>query len=112
MESSPAPPLQLSVRELAERLSRGDALTIVDVREAEELRIASFPGALHIPLATLPLRLADLPKDRTLVLACHHGNRSMMAVRFLRAQGRTDVLNLDGGIEAWARDVDPKVKRY
>ena len=60
----------------------------------------------------VPLRLADLPTDRTIVLACHHGGRSMQALRFLRAHGYTRLLNLDGGIDAWSCDVDPTVPRY
>jgi rhodanese-related sulfurtransferase len=104
--------LELSARELAERLARGEDLLLVDVREASEIAIARFPNALHMPLATVPLRLADLPTDRTIVLACHHGGRSMQALRFLRAHGYTRLLNLDGGIDAWSCDVDPTVPRY
>lgn len=84
---------------------------MIDVREADELAIARFPAAVHIALATLPLRFAELPAG-PLVMACHHGGRSMHALEFLRAHGRTDVQNLEGGIDAWARDVDPKVARY
>lgn len=111
MDSRTAPPTQLSARELARRLSAGEALTVIDVREADELAIARFPVAVHIALATLPQRFAELPPG-PLVVACHHGARSMHALKFLRAQGRTDVQNLEGGIDAWARDVDPKVARY
>lgn len=111
MESDPQLPAQLTARDLAARLSRGDALTVIDVREADELAIARFPDAVHIPLATLPLRMAELPAG-PLVIACHHGGRSARAVQFLRSHGRTDVANLDGGIDAWAADVDPKLARY
>ncbi|MEY4374237.1 MAG: hypothetical protein RL760_403 [Candidatus Eisenbacteria bacterium] len=112
MTPSAGGPVDLSVRELAQRLERGDDLLIVDVREASELAVARFPNALHVPLATVPLRLAELPTDRTLVLACHHGGRSMRALQFLRSRGYTDLLNLDGGIDAWAREVDPAMRRY
>ncbi len=105
-------PVDLSARELAQRLARGDDLLLVDVREASELAVARFPNALHVPLATVPLRLADLPTDRTIVLACHHGGRSMRALQFLRSRGYTALLNLEGGIDAWSRDVDPSVRRY
>lgn len=104
--------VDLSARELAQRLARGDDLLLVDVREASELAVARFPNALHVPLATVPLRLADLPTDRTIVLACHHGGRSMRALQFLRSRGYTALLNLEGGIDAWSRDVDPSVRRY
>lgn len=113
MDTSPASrPSQLTVRELADRLQRGDDLVLIDVRESSELAIASFPRAIHVPLAMIPLRLAEIPRDRPVVLACHHGNRSGLAQQFLRAQGYTDVINLKGGIDAWSREVDPGVARY
>ncbi len=110
--SQPSRAAQLTARELAQRLERGDDLVLLDVREASELAVARFPHAQHLPLATLPLRLAEVPRDRTVVVACHHGGRSARAQQFLRAQGYTDVWNLEGGIDAWATDVDPTVKRY
>lgn len=103
---------RITARELSQRLQQGDDLLLVDVREADELAIARFPHALHIPLATVPLRLAELPTDRTIVLACHHGGRSMQALQFLKARGYTALLNLEGGIDAWSRDVDRAVARY
>ena len=102
----------ISVRELAEALSRGDDVQIVDVREAHELAIARFPSALHVPLGTLPARVKELPTSRTLVLACHHGQRSQRALEWLRAQGFTRLQNLTGGIDAWSREVDSTVPRY
>lgn len=112
MDPSPATRWELSARELAERLQRGDDLVVIDVREARELAIAKFPAARHIPLATLPHRLADIPRERTVVLACHHGARSAHALQFLSGQGYSELLNLLGGIDAWSRDVDPSVARY
>jgi rhodanese-related sulfurtransferase len=113
MDPSPTPGASsCTARELAERLKRGDDLVLLDVREASELAVARFPAAQHLALATLPLRLADVPRDRTVVVACHHGGRSARAQQFLRAQGYMNVINLEGGIDAWSRDVDPAVARY
>lgn len=112
MDPSPSTRKELSARELAERLQRGDDVVLVDVREGSELTIARFPAALHVPLATLPLRLADVPRDRTVVVACHHGVRSALALKFLSGLGYSQLFNLVGGIDAWARDVDPSVARY
>lgn len=112
MAPSSGGPVDITARELAQRLERGDDLLLVDVREASELAVAKFPNALHIPLALVPLRLAELPTDRTIVLACHHGGRSMRALQFLRSRGYTDLRNLDGGIDAWACEVDPSLRRY
>ena len=102
----------VSVRELAAAIARGDSLLIVDVREKHELAIASFPEALHVPLRTLPARASELPRDRTLVLACHHGQRSQNALEFLQRQGFTRLQNLTGGIDAWSLEVDKTVPRY
>ncbi len=105
-------PFALLARELAERLARGEDLFIVDVREAHELAIARLPGALHLPLGQIPARAHELPTDRTLVLACHHGARSMRALEVLRERGFTRLRNLSGGIDAWSREVDSAVPRY
>jgi rhodanese-related sulfurtransferase len=85
---------------------------LVDVREDWEREAAAIPGTLHIPLGELPARLSELPEDRPIVLHCHHGGRSMQAATWIAHQGYDDVANLDGGIEAWSRDIDPTIPRY
>jgi rhodanese-related sulfurtransferase len=67
---------------------------------------------LHLPMASLPLRLAEIPRTQPVVCICHHGARSAQVVAFLLRQGYTSVYNLAGGIEAWATHVDPGVPRY
>ncbi|MBI4059894.1 MAG: sulfurtransferase [Elusimicrobia bacterium] len=84
---------------------------LLDVRRPEEYERARLEGAVLIPLAELPGRLAELPKDLPLVVLCHHGMRSAHAVHHLREAG-FDALNLAGGIDAWSRDVDPRVPIY
>lgn len=101
----------LNVHELHEQLRRG-AVTVLDVREDEELAIARLPGALHIPLQELPQRLAEVPRDTPLAVLCHHGMRSAMATRWLMQQGHADVANIDGGIDAWSCLIDAGVPRY
>ena len=108
----PATRSDVSARELADALARGDDVLIVDVREPFELAIARFPGALHVPLGTLPARAQELPATRTLVLACHKGTRSQRALELLRERGFTRLQNLTGGIDAWSREVDSTVPRY
>jgi adenylyltransferase/sulfurtransferase len=103
---------EISARELAERLSRGEELVVIDVREPHELAIARFPGALHVPLRTVPARAAELPRAPLLVLACHKGVRSMRALEILREMGFTRLKSLAGGIDAWSREVDSSVPRY
>ncbi len=102
----------IGAREVADRIARGEDLVIVDVREPHELAIAHFPHALHVPLGVLPLKAHELPATRTLVLACHHGARSMRALELLRERGFSQVRNLAGGIDAWSLEVDNTVPRY
>jgi len=104
--------LEITVRELSDRLARGDDLLLVDVREPHELAIAKFPGAVHVPLRAVAARAAELPRDRLLVLTCHKGIRSMRALEILRELGFSRLKNLAGGIDAWSREVDSGVPRY
>jgi rhodanese-related sulfurtransferase len=102
----------ISVRELADMRSTGKRHTVLDVREARELDVCRLDGALHIPMAEVPARAEELPTDRPLVVVCHHGARSQMVVDFLRDAGFDNAFNLDGGIEAWACEIDPSMRRY
>jgi rhodanese-related sulfurtransferase len=85
---------------------------LLDVRELSELALARLGGETHIPLALLPLRVAELDPSRRMVVMCHHGARSAMAIRWLREHGFEKLHNLAGGIDAYSRDVDPAVPRY
>ena len=105
-------PDAISVHELADMRSSGKALTVLDVREARERDVCRLKGALHIPMAQISARTDDLPADQLLVVLCHHGVRSQMVVDFLRSAGFDNAVNLDGGIDAWACDVDPSMPRY
>jgi sulfur-carrier protein adenylyltransferase/sulfurtransferase len=84
---------------------------LVDVREPDEHEICRIEGATLIPLAQLPGRLAELPKDTAIVVHCHHGGRSAQAVGFLNQQGY-QATNVAGGIDAWSEQIDPAVPRY
>ena len=102
----------ISPRELAARMKQPDSPLLVDVREPSEAALARIEGALLIPLKTLPQHLDELDKTREIVLCCHHGVRSLMALGFMKRAGFSKLLNLKGGIAAWSRDVDPKVPHY
>jgi rhodanese-related sulfurtransferase len=80
----------------------GGTLVLIDVREPDERRAARPPGSLHIPLADLPARLDELPRDRTAAFICRSGNRSAKAARVAADHGRTGV-NVRGGLLAWTR---------
>jgi len=105
-------PQEISVGELKRRLDAGEALALLDVREPWELDIGRMVDAISIPLNSLPAGIEKLPKDRPLVVLCHHGMRSQLAVEWLRANGLENAVNLAGGIDAWARQVDRQMKVY
>ncbi len=103
---------ELDPATLAARLSRGDALVVLDVREPWEFDLASLPNSTLVPLSALPTAANRLDPELEYVVLCHHGMRSDMAASWLRTQGFTRVLNLVGGIDAWSCEVDPLVPRY
>jgi adenylyltransferase/sulfurtransferase len=103
---------EITARELQAKRERGDPFQLVDVREPHEYRIAHLPDAVLMPLNTLPAHVHELDSSREIVLHCHHGQRSMRALEFLRQSGFRKLKNLRGGIDSWSRDVDPAVPRY
>ncbi|MEH2326964.1 MAG: rhodanese-like domain-containing protein [Nostoc sp.] len=108
---------QISVQELAQRLSSGDvSIQLVDVREPQELEIASIEGFVNLPLSQFTEwgdKVPNLfnPQAETLVL-CHHGIRSAQMCQWLIAQGFTNVQNISGGIDAYSLLVDHSIPQY
>lgn len=89
-----------------------EAPLLVDVREPWEFAYCRIDGAMSVPLGEIPRRRDELPRERALVMVCHHGRRSQHAAMILAGSGFSHVYNLQGGVEAWAVDVDPAMKRY
>jgi rhodanese-related sulfurtransferase len=103
----------LTPSELKTRLQNGgEPPVLVDVREAWEYAICHIDGSIHIPMAEISGALDDLDLDAETVLICHHGIRSQEIADFLAANGFTRVYNLEGGIDAWAKTIDPDMKQY
>jgi rhodanese-related sulfurtransferase len=106
----------LSPEELAEALRKNGGSksgpVLLDVREPFERETAAILPSLHIPMNDVPDRHAELPRDRRIVVYCHHGTRSEMVAAWLEQEGFTDVANLTGGIDAWSVKVDRSVPRY
>ncbi len=90
---------------------KGDVV-LLDVREPQEIAIASIPGAVHVPMREIPARLRELQNDKPVVVMCHSGSRSRQVAGFLLSAGFSDVFNLSGGIDAWSQKVDPHTPRY
>jgi molybdopterin/thiamine biosynthesis adenylyltransferase/rhodanese-related sulfurtransferase len=102
----------LSVQELKRKLDARETIQLIDVREPFEFEIAKIDGAKLIPLGQLGDRLDELSRHAQTVVHCHRGPRSAQAVQTLRRAGFTNVYNLEGGIDAWARQIDPELQRY
>ena len=102
---------QLSVKDLKRRIDAGEDVYILDVREPYEYRIAQIGGKL-IPQTDVPNRLAEIDRDREIIVQCRSGVRSQRIAEFLKQQGYPRVVNLAGGILAWADEIDPKMQKY
>lgn len=102
----------IEAKELGARLRGGERLRLIDVREPHEWEIAHIEGAELVPLASLPEHLHDFDSAEDMVVVCKSGSRSAQAVDLLRRAGFRKVKNLRGGINAWAREVDPSLPVY
>jgi rhodanese-related sulfurtransferase len=104
---------QMLPRDLAARLrDRNEPPLLLDVREPWEYGICRIEGAQSLPMRQIPAALDELDRDRELVVICHHGIRSQQVAMYLDHQGFRNVINLQGGVAAWARDVDPAMPTY
>lgn len=106
----------MSVETLAQRLAAGDDLHLVDVREPDEVALASLPGFVNLPLSQFGLWgdtiHSRLEADRETAVLCHHGMRSAQMCAWLAQQGFTHLHNISGGIDAYSTMVDRSVPRY
>ena len=103
---------EISSQELKQKLDTNESVLLLDVREQSEYDIVHLEGARLIPLNTLPQHVESLPSDQEIVVYCHHGTRSLYAVAYLQQNGFIDAKNLIGGIDQWAAEIDPTLKRY
>lgn len=102
---------QITVQELKQRFDRGDDVYIIDVREPFEYQIANLGGKL-IPMNEVPNRLGEIDRGREVIVQCKMGGRSQKIAEYLKQSGYPRVINLEGGIIAWADQIDPNVKKY
>ncbi len=110
-EGSAGEGLDITAPELAERV-KTNHLKLLDVREPHELEISALPNAVNIPLGQLAARLAELNSADDMVVFCKGGTRSARALELLASAGFKKVKNLKGGINSWAKEVDPSLPVY
>lgn len=99
---------EMNAETLNRKISDGEDITIVDVREEEEVAEGMIPGAVHVRLGELPHRYDELNKEDHHVLVCRSGRRSMKASEFLKDNGFSNVTNLEGGMLSWSGDLSYK----
>ena len=104
---------EVSHTELKSLLDSGAEVMLLDVREPSELQVARISGSKHIPMGDIPARFTqELDPDSHIVVLCHHGVRSLNVTAWLRQQGFDKVQSLRGGIDRWAREIDPSISLY
>ena len=101
----------MSATELAEHLEDTSPL-LLDVREPWEFEICHIDGSINLPMSQIPAHLEQLEDAGEIVLICHHGIRSLRVAGYLQQALDATLINLDGGVEAWAREVDPEMAVY
>jgi rhodanese-related sulfurtransferase len=105
----------LTPREYAERwptASAAEDAVLLDVREPAELALAAISFAERIPMGEIPARYRELDNNKTIVVMCHSGVRSLQVAHYLMAHGFARVINLAGGIDAWSQQIDSSIPRY
>ena len=103
--------LEITPAQLDAMLRGDDPPVVVDVREPWEAEICGIEGSQLIPMSSLPQRLQEIPRGRTIAVVCHAGQRSYYAAAWLLAQG-LEAVSIAGGVDAWAIEVDQTMKRY
>lgn len=106
------PHQDISPEELQARLNAGANVVLLDVREPMEWAIGHLADAVHIPMRSVPSRIAELDPEVETIVYCHHGSRSAAVAAMLRQAGFRDVRNLTGGIDRWSTTVDAGIPRY
>ncbi len=106
--------LEISVTDVKALLDAGEKVTLLDCRQPEERAIVQLPDSEFIPMNELPERAAELEpyREASMIVYCHHGQRSEMVTRWLREQGFSQAQNMAGGIDAWAQLIDTTLPRY
>ena len=103
--------IEIDPQSLRKMLEAEQPFFFLDCREPQEYEVARIDGATLIPMSEIQRRLDEIPKDRPVVVYCHHGMRSMNVTLWLRSNA-VEAQSLAGGIDRWSAEIDPNVPRY
>lgn len=103
---------EITPEELKARLDTNDRPVLLDVRQDWEMQLCRLDNSVHIPIEEIEMRTDELSPDDEIVVYCHQGVRSAAVAEYLRQLGFRDVKNLAGGLDRWARTIDPRMRRY
>ena len=98
--------------QLKQRLAQGAAPELIDVRDPWEFETCRIEGSINIPMSDIVSLHDRLDRQTEKVIICHHGMRSLQVAHFLESNGFAAVINLEGGIDLWARTIDPDMPQY
>ena len=104
--------LSISAEELKTRLEAGQTPVMLDVREEWEFEICNIAGSVNISMSDTDKMLETLNPDNETVVICHHGMRSFQVASFLKENGFNNIMNLEGGVDSWAKTVDSTMAQY
>ena len=105
-------PIEVDVHQAVAILNENPEACLLDVREPAEIQASRLENTINIPMMQLPFMLHVLPRDKPILVLCHHGARSLRAAGFLRSSGMISAQSIRGGIDAWSLEIDPTVPRY
>ena len=103
---------EIDVKTLNQKLSSKEDFILLDVRTENEVFISSIEGSMHIPMNSIPARMNELDKNKEIVVQCKSGKRSAKVCEYLMQHSFQDVKNLQGGIIAWSKEIDPTIIVY
>lgn len=102
----------ITVHDLAQWRERGKDFVLLDVRDPDEVATVRVDGSVWIPMREIPQRMGELDPALPIAVMCHHGGRSERVAEFLASRGFTNVVNVAGGIDAYAAQIEPTLARY
>ena len=104
--------IQISPEKLKTLIDENPSVTMIDVREQWEFDTCHINGSHHIGMESISEKLPEFDREDSIVIICHHGMRSFQVAQYLELEGFEKVMNLEGGIDAWAKKVDNNMTQY